>query len=312
MKIFVPRVVVASLQPPQTALMPKFGGLPWGFPVERWPVCRDCMGSMVLLAQLPHNAAAGLGLGDDVHVLHLFQCPTAGCSSSAYDAGCTASLILRCEELGDGLTEPPAGPPAPNPHVAISRTLETGEKVVERFKPPTMYGELWITGWDEYEDGVCADERDVYFDDYLLLDADEDKQEPFRKLQAYEDEGFRFYTKAGGFPYWRSFGANPPEGPFEFLLQVYPYLYVRGALPKPEEIGCDVLLTSVLETYDEAADLRVPPDKRRANAPWGARQAPTDGGFCVQFAILGPDSATAYVFIDRAHWPPRVTWAWSR
>jgi len=311
MKIFVPRLTVASLQPPQSALMPKFGGLPWGFPVERWPVCRECASSMALLAQLPHDAAAALDLGGDAHVLHLFQCPTGGCSSYAYEAGCTASLILRCEELGEGLTEPPAGPPAPNPYVAISRTLETGETEVERFAPAQMNGELWISGWDEYEDGARADQRDVYFDASRFFDADEDEQEPFRKLQASDEDSFRFRTKAGGFPYWGGNGPTPPEGAFEFLLQIDTFLDVKGALPKPDEIGCDVFLLSAQQGYDEEAHLRVPDDKRRANAPWSAQQSSSDGAFYVEFANFGTDG-TAYVFIDRAHSPPRVTWAWSR
>ena len=311
MKIFVPRLAVASLQPPQTALMPKFGGMPWGFPISRWPVCRECGSHMALLAQLPHDEAVGLDFGGDGQVLHLFQCPTGGCSAYAYDEGCTDSLILHCDELGDGLTEPPAGPPAPNPYVCISHTSESGEVEIERFLPAPMNGELWITGWDGYEDGVRAEQRDVYFDASRFSDAMEEEQEPFLKLQAGADDDYcRLRTKTGGFPYW-NYGPTPPKGAFEFLLQIDTFLYVRGALPKPEEIGCDVFLLSDRQGYDEAGHLRVPPDKRRANAPWCVLQSSRSDAFRVEFANFGTDG-TAYVFIDRAHSPPLVTWAWSR
>jgi hypothetical protein len=311
-KIFIPSFVVASLQPPQSNLLPKFGGLPWGFPAAKWPVCRECESQMVLLAQLPHDPSVGLDFGDEAYVLHLFQCPTGGCSSYAYGEGCTASLILRCEHLGDGLTQPPyAGPPKPNPYVSISRTNADGGEEVAHFLPPPMNGELWITGWAEFEDDIRPDQRAVYYDGSKFDDASDEEREPYRKfLQAGEDAG-KFRTKAGGFPYWGRHGAAPPQGSFEFLLQIDTFIHIDGSLPKPEQVGCDVFLQTDKSGYDPDAHLRAPEEKKKPNAPWNVQQLGKKNEFTAEFANFGTCGA-AYVFIDREQVPPKVIWAWSR
>jgi hypothetical protein len=313
MKIFIPSFAIASMRPPQTKLLPKFGGLPWGFPVDNWPVCRECASQMALLAQLPHDPSVGLDFGDEAHVLHLFQCPTAGCSSYAYDAGCTASLLLRGEDLGDGLTEPPhAGPPKPNPYVAMSRTNRDGDKHVEHFLSPPMNGEFWITGWTELEDGIRPDQKTIYYDGSKFNDASDEEREPYRKFFQPDEYATKFRTKVGGFPYWGArHGVSLPQGCFEFLFQIDTFLCVAGSLPKPEDVGCDVFMETGASGYDAATHVRVSEEKKRPNAPWSVSQTRTDDEFTAEFANFGTDGA-AYVFIDRQKSPPDIIWAWSR
>jgi len=51
---WVPKFVLGSVQPDQDKLIPKLGGLPWGFPASSWPICRSCGHTMSHMAQLPH------------------------------------------------------------------------------------------------------------------------------------------------------------------------------------------------------------------------------------------------------------------
>ena len=281
MRIFVPSFVVATLQPPQTALRSKLGGLPWGFPAESWPVCAECGGPMVLLAQLPQDAAIGLDLGGEDHVLHLFQCPAAGCSSYEYESGCNASLVLRRAELGDGLTPSPGSD--------------------ERFPPPVMNGELWIAGWHERDDGITPDLRDAFFDP--------DKYWDFASRSVGGTGGDavprrRERTKVGGFPEWGNHGVVLPNGTFEFLLQLDTFLPVEGQLPKPEQAGCSICSAKGSVTA-------VPADMAKPNAPLMLHEGAGETGYSAEFANFGTDG-TAYVFIDRRSMPPLVIWAWTR
>src|SRR5262249_12141801 len=148
------RFEVATLQPPQTRLIAKLGGLPWGFPPEMWPRCRECTAPMALLAQLPHDGLA-LDLGDSRWVLHLFQCATAGCSTWGYDEGCNAAFILAREALGEGPTPAPQTVTGPSVYAWVA-----GSAAVHR----SMHGELWITGWQEHEDGIPQQLSPAYSD----------------------------------------------------------------------------------------------------------------------------------------------------
>src|SRR5262245_29884430 len=156
MQSFIPRFEVATLRPPQTQLIPKLGGLPWGFPVEMWPRCRQCSMPMALLAQLPHHGPA-LDFGDSRWVLHMFQCTTAGCSTWTYDEGCNAAFMLPREIVGVGLTQAPQ-PTSKRPGYAW---ITASAPVVR-----SMHGELRLIGWQQHEDAIQHYMSPAYFDPY--------------------------------------------------------------------------------------------------------------------------------------------------
>ena len=62
MKYFVPQFKLSIDMPPQTKPEDKVGGLPWGLPSERYPICCDCGKSQSLLIQLVHHPERLLGV----------------------------------------------------------------------------------------------------------------------------------------------------------------------------------------------------------------------------------------------------------
>ena len=295
---FIPRFEVATLRPPQTRLIPKLGGLPWGFPVDMWPRCPDCSIPMALLAQLPHDGPA-LDLGDARWVLHVFQCATAGCFTWDYDGGCNAAFILPREVLREGLTQaPPAS--TDRPVRAWIGEITAEERSMLASEERSMHGELWITGWQEHEDTIPHDMRPAYFDFDAFWTLPD-------KLRSPHDHDHRFFTKAGGVPYWTVNGPSGfPPAPFDYLMQIDTHLYIRGHLPDPSTIGCDVWANGEMEARP------VPSAAERKNAPWGVAQASDrDDEYYVEFANFGSDG-TAYVFIDRETTPPLVMFFWNR
>src|SRR5215813_8364744 len=91
---FIPRFEVATLQPPQMRLIPKFGGLPWGLPADMWPRCRECSMPMALLAQLPHHGPA---LEDQASLL-----PRSCVTRWMKCAGSYGFLTKRSKRVGSG------------------------------------------------------------------------------------------------------------------------------------------------------------------------------------------------------------------
>jgi len=293
MQSFIPRFEVATLRPPQTQLIPKLGGLPWGFPVEMWPRCRQCSMPMALLAQLPHHGPA-LDFGDSRWVLHMFQCTTAGCSTWTYDEGCNAAFMLPREIVGEGLTQAPQ-PTSERPGYAWI----TGSAPVVR----SMHGELRLIGWQQHEDAIQHYMSPAYFDPYSFGQLPMEFQFP---------HGFngRLRTKAGGVPYWTANGpAGVPPRPFDYLMQIDTFLAIEGRLPDPSAIGCNVYVRRANGQMDARP---VPSAAKRENAPWSVMQElDRDDEYYVEFANFGSDG-TAYVFIDRETTPPRVIFFWNR
>jgi len=276
-------------------LIPKLGGLPWGFPAAMWPSCRKCSVPMALLAQLPHRHPA-LDFGDSRWVLHLFQCTTTGCSTWSYDEGCNAAFILPREALGEGLTPPP--------QVVSDRPVYvwvTGSMPVVH----SMHGELWIAGWKEHEDAIPQHMSSAYFDPRAFGALPEEFQFPHN----FGDPR----TKAGGVPYWTANGPwglpKIPSRPFDYLMQIDTFLSISGRLPDPSVIGCDVFVHDANGRMERRP---VPDAAKRDNAPWTAMQErDRDDEYCVEFANFGSDG-TAYVFIDRGTTPPRAVFFWNR
>jgi len=210
MRYFMPRFQIATLAEPQTQLLSKIGGLPWGYPLDLWPQC--CGQPQRLLAQLCHEPPM-LDLGDSDAVLHLFQCLEC-CGDD--DCG-RASVMLNRLELGQSLTTTDA----PDYEPALGNSL---------------IGEFWIQSWEEADDGI-PDSRLPEFFRAETLRALEDE---FTDIDWYSNQG---RTKFGGTPRWTGNGPMSfPEGAFEFAFQIDNNLWIAGEMPKADEVGCAVCL----------------------------------------------------------------------
>jgi hypothetical protein len=142
MQYYKPKLILGVLSPPQRDIQDKFGGLPWGFPPERWPLCAQCGNPMTFLAQFQHYCER-LDLGGEGRVLFVFMCnlDPGHCHTWKMDEGANAVLILEPAELKTGLTQPPSlGERA--------EMVEVEARVVE-----------WITG----EDPVSTDQYADFF-----------------------------------------------------------------------------------------------------------------------------------------------------
>jgi hypothetical protein len=240
---------------------------------------------MALVAQLLHEPPM-VDLGGADRVLHLFACAIPGESTWDPDAGCNAGIVLHKDDLGDALTDAPSD----------ARSEEGGV---------ALNGELWITGWDEYDDGIPADTASAYFDPAQFDALPAALQNPY---------GFdcRWFTKAGAVPYWHGNGvsryvARTSQPPYAFLLQLSDLLALPGAVPHPDAIGCDVVRCDDVAKTQMIA--HVSATARRANAPIHVMY--TDGNdeeYEAHFANFG--NGTAYVFIDRG--TAAIRWFWER
>lgn len=96
-------ILIKSKTLPPSKYQDQFGGLPWGFPVEKWPVCEYCHTPLSFLAQLKHDENH-LPLGKEGRILYLFHCDTQekGCPSYEAESGANSVIILDPEELTHG------------------------------------------------------------------------------------------------------------------------------------------------------------------------------------------------------------------
>jgi hypothetical protein len=135
----VPRSVLGSRCEEQTGPVDKLGGLPWGFPVTSWPVCRECGRPQSHVAQLQHDGER-LDLGGEGRVLVLFQCDWGPdpCQTFRPEYGANAAMIIDTD--ADGLTLPPEPCPQEVP-------------------------ELRVAEWMARDDGIAPDRYSDFFDD---------------------------------------------------------------------------------------------------------------------------------------------------
>ena len=204
MRYHVPRSVLGIRCDPQTGPVDKFGGLPWGVPAERWPVCRACGRPQSHVAQLYHDRER-LDLGGEGRVLVLFQCEWGPdpCMTFRPEYGANAAMVI--DAGGDGLTFPPEPVPPEVP-------------------------ELRVVDWMAHDDGIAPDRYGEFFDDDRFL--------------ALNDEGLldavALDTKVGGPPHWlQSFEDGPPP-PWRFVLQLPEGQVGDGPAPTAEETGWGV------------------------------------------------------------------------
>jgi hypothetical protein len=205
MQCFLPDLRLATQLPPQSAAQDKLGGLPWGLPVERWPVCAECGGHQSLLAQFLHDDER-LDLGKKGRVLFVFQCnhDPGGCESWGADSGANACLILNAEELSNTLTECPAK----------NIVIETEARAVS-----------WLTRQDKVAD---ADFQNFFADPTY---AKVDKDTVFSILAV---------TRLGSVPSWVQSADESPKPPWRFVGQLDSAYRFYSPVPPPDEVGCQV------------------------------------------------------------------------
>lgn len=209
MKYFVPELVLGPLAPAQTQLTEKFGGLPWGLPLSRWPFCRECGNPQTHLVTLVHSADR-LDLGAEGRAVLVFQCGHSpnetDCQTYAIDSGANAVVFLDTQELGSGLTEPPV-PGTP-------REIE-----------------MRVTGWVEQNDLITEELEPLLY-----------RAEGFWEFQdAHEDaiNSIADGAKIGGSPGWIQWPESVAPG-FHFAAQLGYSYHFPGPLPTAEAVKANI------------------------------------------------------------------------
>jgi len=146
MKYFVPELALGALSPPQTRLIEKFGGLPWGLPVGKWPLCRECGNPQTHLATFTHSAER-LDLGAEGRMVMVFQCGHSPnetrCDTATANGGANAVVFLDAHELGTGLTEPLAPSTPKQIEMRVTAWVEQHDLVTPELEPSFLSGDSY-------------------------------------------------------------------------------------------------------------------------------------------------------------------------
>lgn len=190
-------------------LVHKLGGLPWGFPAQRWPICAECGRPMSHLGQFPSRSPEAdspiLPLAAD-EVVFLFKCEWDSiCSFWEFDGGANQVFSLPRKELGDTPTQPP---------------------VHETDGSPEILPELGVASWCKKDDGVPAELEDDFYDYGRHNDLPNEIAYP-------HDWASEWRTKFGGAPYWTGNGAQGMP-PGRLLLQIDNWVTMEDGSTSPE------------------------------------------------------------------------------
>ncbi len=206
MRYFVPELALGVLLPEETELVEKFGGLPYGLPPDKWPVCGECGLPLSHLFTLKHDAER-LDLGKNGRVLMAFMCnhDPGICGTWDMDSGANSVLILEESERGSGWTY------APEPSGAQTET------------------EAFVAAWRQAEDVVPEAEATTFSDVQLKGD-----------LLGESWSTLYNTTKLGSLPAWVQFPEGPPVPPFRFAGQFDSSLFFHGLPPSAMQAFCPV------------------------------------------------------------------------
>ncbi len=203
----MPELALGALSPPQTQFTEKFGGLPWGLPTARWPLCRECGNPQTHLATFIHSAER-LDLGAEGRVVMVFQCGYSpnetNCANYDADSGANAVVFLDAHELGIGITEPP-DPGAP--------------KGIE----------MRVTNWVEQYDLVTAESEPSFYKADGWYDEVDEAREAV-------DDSIGDCAKMGSVPCWMQ---EPEEvdPAFRFAAQLAMYYHFPDPIPSADDVG---------------------------------------------------------------------------
>lgn len=192
MKYFVPTLQKVSDFNIQTTFQEKLGGLPFGLPADKYPVCKECENPMIFLAQFIHDKER-LNLGKEGRNLFVFVCDYedidyfSPCESWDANSGANACFVVGLENLTNIETKIPE-----------SKT--------------SVLRETLIKGWTELDDGITIEESRYFLETQKY---DEIEFSKFAELLDKTKE----HTKLGGLPYWIQY-PEIPSGNYKFIGQL--------------------------------------------------------------------------------------------
>jgi len=292
MKYFAPELALGALLPPQTEIMDKYGGLPWGLPVDRWPLCRECGKPLTHLATLTQYAER-LDLGADGRAVLVFQCGRSpnetGCETLLPDSGANAVLFLDAKEQTKSLTEPPA-PGAPREiEVRVTNWTEQHDLVTPELEPS-----FYIT--DSYDaDGGF---RDIFGEFYYAHEAVVDSVADGAKL--------------GGVPGWIQ-SPEKIDSAFRFAAQLAMYLHFPDPLPSADAAQATInvreRVPSALARYSVSKPIHPDANLRGEIYVSDLTIKRYGSGFNVEVADFG-DGGSGYLFVRPDPDAPQGLFLW--
>jgi hypothetical protein len=245
MKYYIPDIKLSVLLNKQTLMEDKLGGLPWGMPANKWPICRQCNNPMLLLAQLSHNGTR-LDLGAPGRVLHLFQCGS-DCDTWSHESGANSCFVLEAEVMTHGLTVPP--------NYSIEKVIDEWaidyvfnfpdrESIREKYQ---LQAEVRVLRWIEEEDGISPEDAKYFTNSQDFWNMPDTIKDPYCG------------TKLGSVPCWVQ---TPELEGLSFIGQLADNYFFTHSLPKPDEVGCSVGKVNILGCFKYYE-----PKKRKPSAP---------------------------------------------
>lgn len=101
-----PAFKLGLFQQERSGLEDKLGGLPFGFPIDRWPNCKVCGLPLNYIAQF--HSSEKINLGQEGRALFLFQClDGAMCEDWDAESGANAALLIEASDLTGRVTQIP-------------------------------------------------------------------------------------------------------------------------------------------------------------------------------------------------------------
>ncbi len=274
-------------------LTEKFGGLPWGLPIEQWPLCRECGNPQTHLATLIHHAER-LDLGAEGRAVLIFQCGhtpnETNCEAMDADSGANAVIFLDAKDIGTELMTPPAP--------GASREIE-----------------MRIISWEERHDLVTPGMEASFYN------ADGFWDQPDEARQTVEDS-IEDGARLGSVPCW----VQEPEDidpDLYFAAQLAMYYHFPDPVPSADAVGAVVSIRRSIEdlppydprrwdhkfTYQVHQPAHPDPSLRGQIYVSDLTLKRYGSGFDVEAADFG-DGGVAYLFVHPDPIAPKGRFSW--
>lgn len=279
----MPELALGALLPPQTQLAEKFGGLPWGLPIGRWPLCSECGNPQTHLATFVHHTER-LNLGKEGRVVLVFQCGHSpnetNCKTWEPGSGANAVVFLDANNIGTELTVPPAPDAVREIEMRVVHWEERHDLVTEDLKPSFISGEAYWQD-DEATEAIAASVADL--------------------------------AKLGSVPGWIQEGVKVDPA-FYFAAQLGYAYHFPDPLPTADQIGATISV-SVRDEAGRFAGRQITepinPDPMIRGKIYVSdiTLGRYGSGFDVEAADFG-DGGDGYVFINRDPEAPQGLFLW--